>query len=140
MLFKLLHRTRVSLAFHLYVEPQGDRPRSMMVTSRWLESLLSGCIVAGKRPVSRMADEMLSWPGATVELSDDPGQAGEQVIGLLARDDELHAQRRSNIRHAILNHDWRDRIRTMCRLFELPVPRALGEDLERLQALAADFA
>ena len=39
MLFKLLQRTRISLAFHLYVEPQGGRPRSMMVTSRWLESL-----------------------------------------------------------------------------------------------------
>lgn len=72
MLFKLLHRSRISLAFHLFVEPQGNRPRSMMVTSRWLESLLSGCIVAGKRPVSRMADDMLFWPGATTELSDEP--------------------------------------------------------------------
>jgi hypothetical protein len=140
MLFKLLHRTQVSLAFHLYVEPQGDRPRSMMVTSRWLESLLSGCIVAGKRPVSRMADDMLFWPGATVELADDPRQAGEEVLDLLARRDELAGQRRSNIRHMLLHHDWRDRIRTLCDLFALPVPAALVEDLGRVRALADEFA
>jgi hypothetical protein len=140
MLFKLLHRTRISLAFHLYVEPQGNRPRSMMVTSRWLESLLSGCIVAGKRPVSRMADEMLFWPGATVELADDPRQAGEEVLDLLRRNDGLAAQRRSNIRHAILHHDWRYRIRTLCGLFGLPLPAALEEDIGRLAALAESFA
>jgi hypothetical protein len=140
MLFKLLHRTRISLAFHLLVEPQGNRPRSMMVTSRWLESLLSGCIVAGKRPVSRMADEMLFWPGATVELADDPRQAGAELLDLLARNETLLAQRRSNIRHAILHHDWRDRIRAMCTLFELPVSAALVEDLSRLPELAAGFS
>ena len=113
MLFKLLQRTRISLAFHLYVEPQGDRPRSMMVTSRWLESLLAGCIVAGRRPVSRMADDMLGWEGATLELSEDPRQAVEELEGLLSREDELAAQRRSNIRNMLLRHDWRDRIRTM---------------------------
>lgn len=140
MLFKLLQRTRISLAFHLYVEPQGDRPRSMMVTSRWLESLLSGCIVAGKRPTSRMADEMLDWPGATVELSDDPRQASEELRDLFSRDEELVAQRRSNIRHMLQRHDWRDRIRQMCRLFEWSVPPALDEDLGRVRALAAQFA
>jgi len=140
MLFKLLHRTRISLAFHLYVEPQGNRPRSMMVTSRWLESLLSGCIVAGRRPSSRMAEDMLFWPGATVELADDPCQAGEEVLDLLARNDELAAQRRSNIRNMLLHHDWRHRIRSMCGFFGLPVPSALDEDLGRVRALAEQFA
>lgn len=139
MLFKLLQRTRISLAFHLYVEPQGNRPRSMMVTSRWLESLLSGCIVAGKRPMSRMADEMLDWPGATVELADDPQQAVDQLRDLLARDDELAAQRRSNVRHMLQRHDWRDRILRMCRLFDWPVPPSLDDDLGRVQALAAQL-
>ena len=35
-------------------------------------------------------------------------------------DDELAAQRRSNIRHMLLHHDWRDRIRRLCDLFALP--------------------
>ena len=139
MLFKLLQRTRIALAFHLFVEPQHDRPRSMMVTSRWLESLLSGCIVAGKRPVSRMASEMLFWPQATLELADDPVEAGEQLLQLFGRDDELRAQRRNNIRNTLLHHDWRDRMLQLCRLFDMPVPQSLRNDRERLHELAATY-
>ncbi|UCH18050.1 MAG: glycosyltransferase family 1 protein, partial [Burkholderiales bacterium] len=80
------------------------------------------------------------WPGATVELSDDPQQATEELQDLFARDEELVAQRRSNIRHMLQRHDWRDRIRQMCRLFEWSVPPALDEDLGRVRALAAQFA
>ncbi|RXK85028.1 glycosyltransferase family 1 protein [Chlorobaculum sp. 24CR] len=135
MLFKLLHRTRISLAFHLYVEPQGDRPRSMMVTSRWLESLLSGCIVAGKLPVSRMADEMLFWPGATTELSDDPATAADELVDMLSRNDELEEQRLVNITQVITNHDWRYRIERFCELMNLPVPAALPGDIAQLRQL-----
>lgn len=135
MLFKLLHRTRISLAFHLYVEPQGDRPRSMMVTSRWLESLLSGCIVAGRRPVSRMADDMLCWPGATVELSEDPKLASDELVDLLGRNDAQAHQRRVNILETLSRHDWRYRILALCELFQLPVPQPLQADLQQLREL-----
>jgi len=135
MLFKLLQRTRISLAFHLYVEPQGDRPRFMMVTSRWLESLLSGCIVAGRRPLSRMADDMLFWPGSTIELSEDPQIAADELVALLARNDTLEQRRRSNIYHSLAFHDWRHRIGVMCNLFNLPIPGTLSDDVARLQAL-----
>ncbi len=140
MLFKLLHRSRISLAFHLYVEPQGNRPRSMMVTSRWLESLLSGCIVAGRRPVSRMADEMLFWPGATLELSVDPVEAADQLVDLLTRNSEMEQQRRSNMFHSLSSHDWRYRIVALCALLDLPVPAALSKDVARLQELCASYA
>ena len=139
MLFKLLHRSRISLAFHLYVEPQGDRPRSMMVTSRWLESLLSGCIVAGRRPVSRMADDMLCWPNATVELSENPQCASEELISLLSCNDSLEQQRRTNIFQTLTRHDWRYRIETFCRIMNLPVPEALHDDLGLLQELGTLF-
>jgi hypothetical protein len=136
MLFKLLQRTRISLAFHLFVEPSHNRPRSMMVTSRWLESLLSGCIVAGKRPVSTMADEMLNWPGATVELADDAEQACDEVLALLRDNDRLAAQRLANVQAMIRQHDWRWRLREFCGLFNLPEPPALAEELAELESLA----
>jgi hypothetical protein len=140
MLFKLLQRSRISLAFHLLVEPQGDRPRSMMVTSRWLESLLSGCIVVGRRPVSRMADDMLFWPEATIELSQDPQTASDELVALLARNDELEQQRRTNIFQTLSFHDWRYRIGALCGMMELPPPDKLREDVAQLQDLCATFA
>ncbi len=140
MLFKLLQRTRISLAFHLYVEPQGDRPRSMMVTSRWLESLLSGCIVAGRRPVSRMADDMLFWSQATLELSPDAQTASDELVKLLSQNDDVEQQRRSNMFHMLGFHDWRYRILTLCSIFNLTVPRTLQDDIARLRSLGAAFA
>lgn len=139
MLFKLLHRTRISLAFHLYVEPQGDRPRSMMVTSRWLESLLSGCIVAGRRPVSRMAEDMLFWQNATIELSEDPECAADELIALLSHNDTLEQQRRINIFQILSHHDWRYRIEAFCNMMDILVPEALHDDLSRLHELAVSF-
>ena len=136
MLFKLLHRTRVSLAFHLLIEPQGGRPRSMMVTSRWLESLLSGCVVAGRRPVSRMADEMLDWPGSTIELSAVPEEAVHELQSLLQNEGELQQQRRSNVRNTLERHDWRLRIQSLCRLHDWSVPTTLLDELQQLEALA----
>ena len=140
MLFKLLHRTRISLAFHLFVEPQNQRPRSMMVTSRWLESLLSGCIVVGKRPVSRMADEMLFWPDATVELSEEPQTASDELVTLLLHNDMLEQQRRINIYQTLGHHDWRYRIEDLCRMFALPVPDSLQKDIVHLHELCTSFA
>lgn len=140
MLFKLLQRTRISLAFHLYVEPQGERPRAMMVTSRWLESLLSGCIVAGRRPVSRMAEEMLCWPGATLELSETPQTAAEELEALLLRNDSLAMQRRTNMSEMLTRHDWRYRIQSFCGMMNLPIPDKLHADLAQLQSLGASFS
>ena len=136
MLFKLLHRTRISLAFHLLIEPQGGRPRSMMVTSRWLESLLSGCVVAGRRPVSRMADEMLNWPGSTIELSAVPEEAVDELQTLLQDEGGMQQQRRVNVCHTLERHDWRQRIHALCGLNGWDVPPALHDELQQLEALA----
>ena len=111
----------------------------MMVTSRWLESLLSGCIVVGRRPVSSMADEMLCWPGATIELSEHPQTAADELEALLLRNDSLDAQRHTNMAEMLARHDWRYRIQAFCTLMKLPVPAKLLPDLAQLQALGASL-
>lgn len=136
MLFKLLHRTRISLAFHLMMEAQGSRPRSMMVTSRWLESLLSGCIVAGRKPVSRMADDMLAWEGSTIELSHEPGEAVHELQQILRHEEQLVHQRRLNVFNTVERHDWRRRIGVLCRINSWAVPQTLKDELEQLSALS----
>ena len=137
MLFKLLRRARVALAYHLMVEPEGARPRSMMVTSRWLESLVSGCIVAGRRPMSRMASEMLAWSGATVELPHEPEDAADALEVLLEDDDALAEQRRVNIAQTAARHDWRWRLASMCEVFRWDTPARLQHELAVLQEFAA---
>ncbi|MBB6123250.1 glycosyltransferase [Sphingobium subterraneum] len=140
MLFKLLHRTHISLAFHLLVEVLPHRPVSMMVTSRWLESLASGCIVAGRRPVSTMADDMLCWDGATIELSEDPRIAADEIDDLIARKSEFTDQRRCNIANMFRHHDWRWRISELCALHGWARPERLESELAAVVKLSQDWA
>ena len=134
MLLKTLQRTRISLAFHMLCNPEINRPKSMMVTSRWLESLAAGCIVVGKRPISTMADEMLSWSDCTIELPDDPAAAVDAVEELLqteeAKFDEI---RRTNMRNTMLYHDIRSRIADLLKAFGIDQPQSLSGELEELK-------
>ena len=104
----------------------------MMVTSRWLESLLSGCIVVGRRPISRMADEMLNWNNATLELPESPQDAADALQLLLADNDIQTEQRRLNIYNTMRQHDWRARMSSLCALHGWEPPSILKEELEQL--------
>ncbi len=134
MLLKTLQRTRFSLAFHMLCNPEINRPKSMMVTSRWLESLAAGCIVVGKRPISAMADEMLSWPDSTIELPDDPATAVDALEELLQTDEaKFEENRRTNMRNTMRYHDLRSRIADLLDAFGIDRPQALSNDLEELK-------
>ena len=61
------------------------------------------------------------------------------VQHLPAHDDEPYALRSRDLREVLLRHDWRHRIVELCGHFGLPLPLALAEDLQRVQALAGRF-
>ncbi len=83
MMLKLLQRSKLSLAFHLGVEPQTIRPRAAsFVTSRWFESLTTGCVVVGKRPLGTMSEQLFCWPDALIELPDNPTDAPAAIMDL----------------------------------------------------------
>ncbi|MBR0836974.1 glycosyltransferase family 1 protein [Bradyrhizobium manausense] len=133
MLIKLLQRSKVSLAFHLGVQPQNSRPISAdFVTSRWFESLAAGCIVAGKKPPGSMAKEMFPWPDATIELPDDPVEAAEVIVAVTSNSNSLNGQRMRNVVEMCSRHDWRYRIREIYEHFNVPLPPPLISELEQL--------
>lgn len=113
MFFKVLQNSTISLAFHLLFEPEVKRPRSMMLTARWLESLTSGCLILGKAPTSHSAAAMLCWDGATIEIVDDERLAVEQIKDILRDPERVRLQREQNVENMIARHDWRDRLRTI---------------------------
>jgi hypothetical protein len=141
MMLKLLQRSKISLAFHLLVEPQGERPRAAnFVTSRWLESLGTGCLVVGKRPLGQMAEEMFPWSDALIEVPDSPSGAVEMMKSLLSKPNFIHETRRQNVVEMCRRHDWRYRIRDIYRRVELPLPESLTAELNALEALTRDLS
>jgi Glycosyl transferases group 1 len=134
MLLKLLQRSKLSLAFHLLVEPISNRPRSPgFVTSRWFESLASGCIVVGRRPPGAMADELFGWPDALIELPDQPDEAVAMIQSLASDDRFVDKTRRRNVVEMCERHDWRYRIRNIYEHFQLQLPDLLVEELALLE-------
>jgi hypothetical protein len=135
MLLKLLQRSNISLAFHLLVEPASDRPKSPnFVTSRWFESLASGCIIVGKRPPGAMANELFSWPNALIELPDEPDKAVAMIQNLASDARFVQTTRRRNIIEMLERHDWRYRLRDIYEHFHLELPDLLAHELSSLNA------
>jgi len=136
MMLKLLQCSKISLAFHLLVEPEGSRPRAAsFVTNRWLESLSSGCVVLGKRPPGQMAAEMFCWPNALIDLPADPRKATEMIASLAKDNNFLRETRARNVIEMCQRHDWRYRIREIYQHFDLTLPPALCEELASLELL-----
>ena len=140
MMLKLLQRAKISLAFHLMVEPQGSRPRAAsFVTSRWFESLATGCIVAGKRPPGEMAEELFCWENATVDLADSPQKAASMLADLASDAPFLQGARRRNAIEMCRRHDWRYRILQIYQHCGLAIPAKLSSEIAMLGNLATSF-
>jgi hypothetical protein len=139
MMLKLMQRSKLALAFHMMVEPQGMRPKARdFVTSRWFEQLAAGCVVLGKRP--GLAEGLFGWTDATIELPDDPADAAGTIAALRTDEAFLASTRRRNVLEMCRRHDWRYRIRDVLRHFEMPLPARLESELldldTRVHALA----
>ncbi len=141
MMLKLMQRSKMSLAFHLLVEPQGIRPRAaQFVTSRWFESLATGCVVVGKRPTGQMAVEMFCWPDALIELPDVPSDGAELIKALVVDDAFLRNTRKRNVLEMCRRHDWRYRIRDIYEHFNLALSVRLRAELLALEKLASQLS
>lgn len=141
MMLKLLQRSKVSLAFHLFVEPVGTRPRAAnFVTSRWLESLGAGCLVLGRRPPGQMAVDMFGWPNALIEVPGAPAEAVDFVKAVLSDTKFVCETRRRNVVEMCRRHDWRYRIRDIYQHFQLSLPERLKTELVALEVLTERLA
>jgi hypothetical protein len=136
MMLKLLQRSKISLAFHMLIDPVGQRPRAAgFVTSRWLESMGAGCLIVGKRPPGAMAQDMFSWPDALIDVPDDPSRAVEFILSLLSEPDFITETRSRNVIEMCRRHDWRYRIRAIYQQLQLPLPDSLKLELQTLASM-----
>jgi Glycosyl transferases group 1 len=133
MLYKVLQRSKIALAFHMLIEPPPNRPVAMFLTNRWFETLGAGCVVVGKRPTGEMADEILSWKDATFELPDSPEDACDYIAELIEDRDKLAATRELNVQNMRNKHDWRFRIEQMLEALGVTVGQSLIDDINLLR-------
>jgi hypothetical protein len=129
--------TKYILAFSNAVNPEiYTHPTRQYVTGRWVDSLSCGATVAGIRPRSETADELL-WAGATLEFPSIRRDEGLQVLAdaLAGWDPGIAAH---NHHMALQKLDWRWRFATLATLFRLHPP-ALAHELALLRGQITQF-
>jgi hypothetical protein len=131
LLFHMLRRTKVALAFDTLYPGMRTFPYSF-VTLRWFECGATGCAIAGKCPTTPLADTLLNWQDAVINLPDNPEISVQIVKDLLADSSRLQAICNRNYWENRTRHDWRLRIRDLLTQLNLPLPERLGCELEQL--------
>jgi Glycosyl transferases group 1 len=104
------------------------------VTLRWFQCGAAGCAIVGKRPTTPLADELLAWEDATIELPDDPQACLEFVEALLQDWNRLNRIHTRNYLENLARHDWRLRIKDVFEILKLPLPLPLVEQLCELRS------
>jgi hypothetical protein len=134
LIWKLLHKSRCSLAFDTLVTPdsrEGDRHRSI-IPLRYYEAITAGTAIVGIHPVVPEMKEQFGWPDATIGLPDSPRDAPAFLEDLLEDTHRLNEIHQRNHMEAWRRHDWRYRIRDMLGYFQLPLPAPLVAQLSML--------
>jgi hypothetical protein len=86
-----------------------------------------------------MAEEMLCWPDATIDLPDRPIEAAMKIMDLASDGDFLSTTRSRNVIEMCRRHDWRYRMRDIYQYFQLKLPPLLTDELSALEGLADNF-
>lgn len=136
LFWQTLRNSRLSTAFdHFYTSP--DTAKLSYVGPRWFESLGAGTVVIGRAPTGPDRAELLDWEDALIDLADNPAEATEQVVALLAQEERLDAISRRNLGQMYRRHDWGHRLVQMLKHIGQPVPPGLTDHLASLAESAA---
>jgi hypothetical protein len=138
-LYQILRKTKIALAYDTMYPGMRLFPHPF-VTLRWFQCGATGCAIAGKRPTTPLADELLNWEDATIELPDQPVACVGMLKDLLQDTTRLNTIHRRNYLENLARHDWRHRIKAVMGTLQIPVPPPLGEALSALQAKLATIS
>jgi hypothetical protein len=129
--------SRYILAFSNSVNPEMyTHPTRQYLTGRWVDSLGCGATVAGIRPRSETADELL-WPGATLEFPSIHRHEGLEILtdALASWNPGIAV---NHYYTALQRLDWRWRFDVLARLFRI-TPQPLAKELVLLRDKISSF-
>lgn len=142
LIWKLLHKSRLALAFDLLQTPEvrdGDRYRSI-IPLRYYEGVTAGVAIVGHHPVVPEMAAQFGWTDATIALPQSPADAVPFVEELLSDTARLRQITLRNHEHAWRLHDWRYRLRDMFTHMGVALPPRLARALQVLQGPPLDCA
>jgi|GEM_PF-1541150 hypothetical protein len=130
----LLNQAKISMCFEASSTPRfmGYSP----ILYRWFEAWAAGCTIVGKKPTGRGVADLMQWEDSAIDLPDAPSEWVPFLEDLLADEATLQRNAERNYHEALLQHDWRYRIRDMFNTVGLETPEILDEQIKLLRRKA----
>ncbi|MBI1367318.1 MAG: glycosyltransferase [Planctomycetes bacterium] len=139
LFWQILRQSKLALAYDHLRTPSVRKFSAPMLGQRWFECLACGCAIVGWRPRCADADELMDWPDATIELSESPERALDEIHELLSDKPRLDRMHHNNFIQALARHDWRHRLAAMFTKMNLPLPDNLTAALSHMQYVVDQF-
>ena len=136
LFWKILQQSKILLAYDPVKADTSNRFKFSFVALRWMEGITAGCLVVGKRPDCKEAEELLFWEDSTIELPDEINAIPGSIRTLLEDTQHVEAIRNRNYLHALKYHDWRYRFADIHSALGLEYPQALVNELAAIKESA----
>jgi hypothetical protein len=139
LLANLLRRSRYFIANRAWVDQSAMVNGRDEIAARFYEGAAAGTVMIGEPPDSDHFREEFGWQDPVIPIPfDAPGIAG--TLAELDSDPKRLARiRTDNVVHALLQHDWVNRIRPIVRFAGIPPSERLLAREARLRELAAEI-
>jgi hypothetical protein len=131
-----LKRSRYFIVNPGLIDRPDIRGTQIEIGYRYFDGVAAGAINVGERPNNEVFAQLFDWPDPMIDFPYNSPDF-DKVISMLRKDPEKEDQmRRTNVRQALLRHDWVYRWETILKAVGLePLPHIV-ERKARLRSLA----
>jgi hypothetical protein len=132
----LLKRSKCFVTFPGRFDELQTTGGEEVIGARYAEGAAAGALMIGRQPRHDLFRKLFFWPNAVIDLNSD-SIAIEEIIRDITTEPACTAQRRDNIVHALLHHDWVYRWEMVLNLAQLDGLPGLLDRKRRLRELTS---
>ena len=133
-------RSRYFIVNPGYIDRPDIRGDQMEIGNRYFEGAASGTVMVGEHPKTETFEQLFDWPDAVVDLPYNSTDIDVTIREMDRKPERMEAIRRTNVRNALLRHDWAYRWEAILQAVGLAPKPGLAARKERLQQLAASIS
>lgn len=131
-----LKRSRYFIVNPGLIDRPDVRGSQIEIGYRYFDGIAAGAINIGTRPANAVFPKLFDWPSPMIDLPYDSGDFEKITAELEESPDAVEQMRRTNVRQALLRHDWTYRWEAVLKAVGMePLPQIAGRKA-RLQELA----
>lgn len=136
----LCKRSRYLMVNYAKIDRPQEIGNQQEISSRFFEGLAAGAVLIGQPAQTDVFAQAFDWPDSVIKIPFHEPKIGEILRDFNAQPERLEHISRTNVRQALLRHDWAYRWQQMLAIAGLEPTPQLSAHIQNLQALAQQLA